>query len=73
MVVHHANSQAFLNSYLRVKTEGFSRLPNTKQVKYDLLHGEIQSLLYKEANHSKINAKRSRYKSICPVDNKVLY
>lgn len=31
--------------YLRVETEGFGRFPNTQQVKYDLLHGEIQSLL----------------------------
>lgn len=37
--------------YLRVKTEGFSRLPNTKQIKYDLFHGKVQSLLHKGANH----------------------
>lgn len=31
--------------YLWVETEGLGRFPNTQQVKYDLLHGEIQSLL----------------------------
>lgn len=36
--------------YLGVKTEGFSRLPNTKQIKYDLFHGKIQPLLCKGAN-----------------------
>lgn len=33
--------------YLWVETEGFGGLPNTQQVKYDLLHSEIESLLKK--------------------------
>lgn len=33
--------------YLWVETEGFGRLPNTQQVKYDLLHSKIESLLKK--------------------------
>lgn len=36
--------------YLWVETEGFGRLPNAQQVEYDLLHGEIQSLLNRGAN-----------------------
>lgn len=31
--------------YLWVETEGFGRFANTEQVKDDLLHGKIQSLL----------------------------
>lgn len=38
-------SVCFCSLYLWVETEGFGRFPNTQQVKYDLLHGEIQSLL----------------------------
>lgn len=34
--------------YLWVETEGFGRFPNTQQVKYDLLHCKIKSLLNKE-------------------------
>ncbi len=34
--------------YLGVETEGFGRFPNAQQIKYDLLHGEIQSLLNRE-------------------------
>lgn len=33
--------------YLWVETEGFSRFPNTKKVKYDLSHGKIKSFLLK--------------------------
>lgn len=37
--------------YLWVETEGFGRFPDAQQIKYDLLHGKVQSLL----NRGQIN------------------
>jgi hypothetical protein len=34
--------------YLWVETERFGRLPDTQQVKDDLLHGKIESFLKRE-------------------------